>query len=256
MHLVCATTTGEVATYNNAYLRITGAANGSGNLRFDAANPYISASSYFVSPGGAYFNSGTVYAEADMKLRGGLSNDGGNFGGDLQVNDNLRITGVVPCIQGNCPPNSAIRLTPNLHLNSNAGNAVILNWDNGTTGGTQTLRIGNGASSDVYYCTAQGYTYGNRRYSMSGQVVYLESSVGLMAQAAACDFGATGVTLENGNSEGGGFHADGDQANIWSPGDGDRLLRVHDEDLMGTEDASERWYINGAGTAFTVSDVY
>lgn len=144
--------------YNGSSLQITSAATGAGNLRFDASNPYIVASSYYVCPGGAYFNGGTVYAEADMRLRGGLSNDGSNFGGDLQVNDNLRITGVIPCIQGTCPPNNAVRLTPNLHLNAGAGYAVILNWDNGTTGASQALRIGNGASTDVFQVGADGHT--------------------------------------------------------------------------------------------------
>jgi hypothetical protein len=144
--------------YNSSSLQITSSATTAGNLRFDAANPYIVSSSYFVCPGGAYFNSGTVYADADMRLRGGLSNDGGNFGGDLQVNDNLRISGVVPCLQGYCPPNNAMRMTPNFHLNSDAGSAVILNWDNATTGNVQTLRVGNGAGSDVFNVWASGNT--------------------------------------------------------------------------------------------------
>jgi hypothetical protein len=62
-------------------------------------------------------------------------------------------------------------------------------------------------------------------------------------------FGANGVTLEQHVSESGGFHADGDQADIWSPGDGGRLLRVWDEDGM-----VERWYLDNVGNAFTVSD--
>jgi hypothetical protein len=70
-----------------------------GNLRFTPANPYISASSYFVAPGGAYFNSGTVYTEAAIQARGGIHNDnnaaltiqGGtsnytNFSGSIGVN--------------------------------------------------------------------------------------------------------------------------------------------------------------------------
>ncbi len=144
--------------YNSSSLQVTSGSTSAGNIRFDAANPYITASSYYICPGGAYFNGGTVYAEADMKLRGGTSNDGGNFGGDLQVNDNLRISGVVPCIQGNCAPNNVIRHTPNLHLNSNAGYANIFNWDNGTTGNTSTVRVGNGGGADVFQIWANGNT--------------------------------------------------------------------------------------------------
>jgi hypothetical protein len=43
------------------------------------------------------------------------------------------------------------------------------------------------------------------------------------------DSGESGIFIEGGTSEGGGFYADGDLAAIWSPGDGD-ILRVYDED--------------------------
>jgi hypothetical protein len=49
------------------------------NLSFASANPTISASSYFIAPGGAYFNSGTVYTEAAIQARGGIHNDSGSF---------------------------------------------------------------------------------------------------------------------------------------------------------------------------------
>jgi flagellar capping protein FliD len=52
-----------------------------------------------------------------------------------------------------------MRMTPNFHLNSGAGYAVILNWDNNTTGGTQTFRIGNGQASDAFYVLANGNQY-------------------------------------------------------------------------------------------------
>ncbi len=50
-----------------------------GNLTFSAANPYITASSYLVIPGGAYFNSGTVYTEAPIQARGGIHNDTNSY---------------------------------------------------------------------------------------------------------------------------------------------------------------------------------
>ena len=62
-------------TLNMATNQITN----SGNLTFSAANPYITASSYFVAPGGAYFNSGTVYTEAQYQCRGGIHNDNNTY---------------------------------------------------------------------------------------------------------------------------------------------------------------------------------
>lgn len=81
----------------------------------------------------------------------------------------LDIRGAINCIGGYCPPNNAVRLTPNMHINSNAGNAVILNWDNGTTGATQTLRVGNGAGGDVFYVYADGQTFTTNWFRPLGQ---------------------------------------------------------------------------------------
>jgi len=92
---IWSTAAGLMSTYNGASFQIDGASNASGNLRFVAPNPYIVASSYFIAPGGAYFNSGTVYTEAAIQVRGGINNDAGNFGGDVQVNENLRFVGAL-----------------------------------------------------------------------------------------------------------------------------------------------------------------
>jgi hypothetical protein len=67
-----------------------------GGITIAAANPYISASSYIVMPGGAYFSSGTVYCEAAIQARGGISNDSGNLtlnggtGGYTNINGSAR----------------------------------------------------------------------------------------------------------------------------------------------------------------------
>lgn len=130
-------------------------------LSFSNANPYISAASYFVAPGGAYFNSGTVYAEAAIQARGGINNDAGSFGGNVSITDDLRIQGVVTGVQGYYPSNNAIRLTPNFHFNNPAGYAMIVNWDNGAVGGgTQQFRVGNGQGTDQFYVRADGGFYG------------------------------------------------------------------------------------------------
>lgn len=66
--------------------------------------------------------------------------------------------GALEGMNGYTPTNKVMRMTPNLHLNSVGGNAVILNWDNGTTGTALTFRIGNGASADVFDVLANGNT--------------------------------------------------------------------------------------------------
>ena len=73
------------------------ALNINGGITFAAANPTISASSYFVAAGGAYFSSQTVYAEANIKARGGVGNDTaaaltltGGTGGYTQINGSAR----------------------------------------------------------------------------------------------------------------------------------------------------------------------
>ncbi|MBP9822289.1 MAG: tail fiber domain-containing protein, partial [Candidatus Pacebacteria bacterium] len=58
------------------YVSITGASDGSGNLRFSAANPYIYASSYIVMPGGLFVSGGTTYIAGVLNARGGIHNDG------------------------------------------------------------------------------------------------------------------------------------------------------------------------------------
>jgi hypothetical protein len=73
----------------------------------------------------------------------------------------INSAGVVTTIQGYTPPNNAMRMTTNFHLNSGTGNAVMVNWDNGTTGATQTFRVGNGAGGDVFYVYADGQTFTN-----------------------------------------------------------------------------------------------
>lgn len=65
----------------------------------------------------------------------------------------------ISSMNGTAPANGVMRMTPNLHLNSGAGYSVILNWDQGTTGTSQALRVGNGAGSDSFYVRADGYVW-------------------------------------------------------------------------------------------------
>ncbi|HLP18891.1 MAG TPA: hypothetical protein VK174_01245, partial [Chitinophagales bacterium] len=90
----------------------------------------------------------------------------------------ITASGVFPCIQGNCPSNGAIRLTPNFHINAGNGYGVILNWDQGTSGATQTFRIGNGAGSDVFYVYADGQAFTGNWWRSNGQSGWYSQSYG------------------------------------------------------------------------------
>lgn len=110
-----------------------------------------------------YFNStdnsqptgltGVMVKAGDNYLRTGTAAGVAAF-----VGPSITSIGTIATIAGTSPANGAIRLTPNLHLNSGSANAVILNWDNGNSGTTQTVRIGNGAGADVWYCGQGGQT--------------------------------------------------------------------------------------------------
>jgi hypothetical protein len=70
--------TGGIIT-TPGYVSITGGADASGNLRFSAANPYITASSYTVMPGGLYVSGGNLYTTNQINARGGIGNDTGTI---------------------------------------------------------------------------------------------------------------------------------------------------------------------------------
>lgn len=85
-------------TVNSGYLSITGGSDSSGNIRFSTANPYITASSYTVMPGGLYVSGGTLYATNQAQFRGGIHNDtaayltlAGGTAGTTYVNGNVGI---------------------------------------------------------------------------------------------------------------------------------------------------------------------
>jgi len=109
------------------------------------------------------YSNGT-YTPGFLRADGGLTSGaiGGSGAGTISSSGNLYVGGttyfggVVTGMSGNYPPNNMIRLTPNLHLNSNSGYAVIVNWDNGNSGTNLNFRVGNGASSDVFDVLANG----------------------------------------------------------------------------------------------------
>lgn len=77
-------------------------------------------------------------------------------GGNVETASTLVVGGQISTINGITPPNGAIRLTPNLHLNATQGHALIVNWDNGLNGGNYSFRVGNGAGADVLTVNGNG----------------------------------------------------------------------------------------------------
>ena len=114
---------------------------------------------------------------------------------------------VVSCMNGTCPANNVVRLTPNLHLNAGQGYAVIINWDNGAVGaGTQMLRIGNGSSGDVFYVRADGLSYGVQYRDINDGNYYVDpNGVSIMSDVRATifyDLNDTGYRVDpNGTSQ-------------------------------------------------------
>ena len=93
----------------------------------------------------------------------------------FQVNS----SGQIPTIGGQSPTNGAIRLSSNMLLNSVAGSAVIVNFDNGTTGTTQSFRVGDGAGvDDAFYVYADGQTFAKNWFRSLGNTGWLNQAYG------------------------------------------------------------------------------
>ena len=121
--------------------------------------------------------------------------------------------GAIATISNYSPANYAIRLTPNMHINAVAGNAVILNWDNGTTSGL-TFRIGNGAGSDVFTTYANGAVYASIIYDISNSGYYLDPAGTTLLNTFTCAGSITtsgSVTVGNGAAASYIYMADSDE---------------------------------------------
>src|SRR3989338_7385650 len=116
------------------------------NLYFSASNPTISAPSYFIVPGGAYFNGGTVYTEAPIQARGGIHNDTGTnlvlSGGS---SGNTYITGSVGI--GTASPTQKLDVVGNVKASTGfcIGTSCITSWPAGATSQWTS------AGSNIYY---------------------------------------------------------------------------------------------------------
>ena len=74
------------------------------------------------------------------------------------ASSHIYTAGVIKMINGITLPNGAIRLTPNLHLNSGAGYAIYVNWDNGTgSGGNPSFLVGDGGAGTLFSINYNGY---------------------------------------------------------------------------------------------------
>jgi hypothetical protein len=129
---------------------IAGSLNLNGNINFANANPTISASSYFIAPGGAYFNSGTVYTEAPIQARGGIHNDAASYltlsGGTsahTYVDGSLGV--------GTASPHAKFEVTGGAWTASALSDSSMAadnkTWDWTTAGGTLYMRAVNDAYS-------------------------------------------------------------------------------------------------------------
>jgi len=118
-------------TVNCQTIQIKGATTSTGNLKFEAANPYICASSYIIMPGGLYVSGGTAYFSNGTKHRGGVGNDSGAWlcitggtAGDTSFGGNVGIGTTDPAVSLHIKDStSVIKLDRN---NSSYGPAIQL----------------------------------------------------------------------------------------------------------------------------------
>jgi hypothetical protein len=133
-------------------LLISAASDASGNIRFTSATPYIWASSYFLAPGGAYFNSGPVYCEAALRARNGIFNDTiTNYNGDVGIADNLRMNDNAIYLRGGTDVNHGIQWTV-----AAPDGPVLFGWD-----GIKFQKMNGGAGALGDWNTSRLYVNGN-----------------------------------------------------------------------------------------------
>ncbi|MCF8258143.1 MAG: tail fiber domain-containing protein [Flavobacteriales bacterium] len=119
----------------------------------------------------------TYFTMNDNTARGWIFRRASTNVASVSAAGNLALAGVVTTIQGYTPANNAMRMTPNFHLNAPAGNAIIVNWDNGAVGGTtQQFRVGNGSGTDQFYVRADGAAFGRIWYDLDNSGYYLNGN--------------------------------------------------------------------------------
>jgi len=163
-------------------LVIDGALTVGTSLTFSSANPAVTSSSYFIAPGGAYFNSLPVYTEASLRARGGIQDDTGtNLVLSGGTSGNTQITGALVC--SNCIDKTDISAA-----------SVGANEITGIAQRSTTLPLGNGANGNATAaCNAGEYAISGGYYSPVGNNTVATSSY---------RFGTSGWTVHMRNNSG------------------------------------------------------
>lgn len=144
-----------------------------------------------VTPGFYYWNNATtswirILSGSANPVAGNDIDFGTSASGSIDVEPILNFVHTVSAPAAN-----------NLNLNAASGFAAVINANNGTTGATQTFRIGNGAGgSDVFYVQANGTFYSaNQALINSHAIIGGNLAVtGTSSQTGAATFG-TSVTI-------------------------------------------------------------
>jgi hypothetical protein len=133
-------------------------------------------------------NSGNTATSGSLTAATSLSTGAGTFV--------VSAAGIVTTLNGVSSPNGVIRLTPNLHLNPGAGQAVILSWDNGNGGSAANLamRVGNGAGGDVFTVKYSGDTTINGTVSAAN---FSGPGTSLTGTAGSLNIGGTAAFATN-----------------------------------------------------------
>ncbi|MBN2778838.1 MAG: tail fiber domain-containing protein [Bacteroidales bacterium] len=126
------------------------------------------------------------------------------------------------------------------------GNVQAWTATNGDAFYNGNVGIGNSSPGQKLHVNGKIASVGSSTYMFQSNTGSYGSANGYLFGYSS---GSTGVVLESGYSESGGFQANGDNANIWSPGDQD-ILRIFDEDGMVL-----KTYFDGNGTYYNPSDI-
>jgi hypothetical protein len=149
-------------------INFTGAAP---EIVFTAANPWINATSYIHFPGGAYFNSGTVYAEAALRARGGIFNDSGTKVLLINNTSQLSVANTMT---------STSTTTGALLVSGGAGIAGNINLDGNITANTASTRATFAnimTTNGVFWANGTAYSSGSGGGAIATTGVFLNSNV-------------------------------------------------------------------------------
>lgn len=238
--------TGESTTNIAGYFRAAGATNN---------NNYA----IIVPPDGGKVGIGTMEPRAKLDVGGGIMAD---YAASTLSN---KLSGLV--IQNGASIGSAFGFVVQNGLwfqsdneGTNPDFGVRANTANGSLGTVnfvvkQSGNVGIGIIAPTEKLHVVGSIFAtNIVYANNTNNTFHGGSAALFGDASGWNpssLGGSGTYIENiggvsgGTTESGGFFANGDQATIWSPGDGGYILRVFDEDNLPS--GNPKFVINGEG---------